>query len=83
MKFNIRLTALLLTLIMVIGLFASCETGSTEETTVAPETTKAPETQAPAQTEAPKAEGGCGGMIAGGVAIIAILGTALLIKKED
>ena len=66
--------------------------------TQAPET-QAPETQAPAveettaaaapeqtqapTTEAPKAEGGCGGMIAGGVAIIAILGTALLIKKED
>lgn len=33
MKFNIRLTSLLLTLIMVLGLFASCELGSTEETT--------------------------------------------------
>ena len=66
--------------------------------TQAPET-QAPETQAPAveettataapeQTQAPTTEPapakkGCGGMIAGGVAIIAILGTALLIKKED
>ena len=58
--------------------------------TQAPETqapeTQAPETQAqtPAETEpeAP-AKKGCGGMIAGGVAIIAILGTALIIKKED
>ena len=53
--------------------------------TQAPET-QAPETQAqtPAETEpeAP-AKKGCGGMIAGGVAIIAILGTALIIKKED
>ena len=52
MKFNIRLTALLLTLIMVIGLFASCETGSTEETTVAPETTVTPETTAEDTTPA-------------------------------
>ena len=67
--------------------------------TQAPETqapeTQAPETQAPAQdTEAPvatdapttepaPAKKGCGGMIAGGVAIIAIIGTALIIKKED
>ena len=58
--------------------------------TQAPETqapeTQAPETQAPTtqapETQAP-AEKGCGGMIAGGVAIIAILGTALIIKKED
>ncbi|MBQ1194694.1 MAG: hypothetical protein IIX44_00445 [Clostridia bacterium] len=52
MKFNIRLTALLLTLIIVIGLFASCETGSTEETTVAPETTVTPETTAEDTTPA-------------------------------
>ena len=60
--------------------------------TQAPETqapeTQAPETQAPVATdapttEAPKSEGGCGGFIAGGVAIIAIIGTALIIKKED
>ncbi|MBR6579135.1 MAG: hypothetical protein IKK74_09345, partial [Clostridia bacterium] len=61
--------------------------------TQAPETqapeTQAPETQAPT-TQAPTTEPaeapatkGCGGMIAGGVAIIAILGTALIIKKED
>jgi len=54
--------------------------------TQAPETqapeTQAPTTQAPTTDPAP-AEKGCGGMIAGGVAIIAILGTALIIKKED
>ena len=72
------------------------ETTKAPDTTKAPEETKAPETEpaAPAETdapvatdapttEAPKSEGGCGGMIAGGVAIIAILGTALIIKKED
>lgn len=60
------------------------------ETTVAetqaPET-QAPETQAPTtkapETEAPKAEGGCGGMIAGGVVIVALFGTALVFKKRD
>ena len=57
--------------------------------TQAPETEPAPaETEAPVATdapttEAPKSEGGCGGFIAGGVAIIAILGTAIIIKKED
>ncbi len=51
------------------------------ETTAAPET-NAPETKAPAQTEAPKAEGGCGGMIAGGVVVVALLGTALVFKKR-
>ena len=54
--------------------------------TQAPETqapeTQAPETQAP-ETNKPEEKKGCGGMIAGGVAIIAILGTALIIKKED
>ena len=57
---------------------------------------KVPETEAPAQTEAPATEApatdpvtepaeekGCGGMIAGGVAIVAILGTAIIIKKKD
>ncbi len=66
------------------------------ETTVAPETeapateapaTEAPATEAPATeaptTEAPAAEKGCGGMIAGAVAIIALLGTAVVFKKKD
>jgi hypothetical protein len=64
---------------------AAATTAAPETQAPAVEETQAPtaeETQAPT-TEAPKAEGGCGGMIAGGVAIIAILGTALLIKKED
>ena len=58
--------------------------------TQAPETqapeTQAPETQAPATepiTEAPPAEKGCGGMVASAVAIIALLGTAIVFKKKD
>jgi len=58
--------------------------------TQAPETqapeTQAPETQAPATepvTEAPPAEKGCGGMIAGATAVIALLGTAIVFKKKD
>ena len=91
-----KILALLLALVMVLSL-AACggetdetkapeQTNAPEQTTEAPkteETTKAPEqTNAPAQTDKAE-EKGCGGMIAGGVAIIAILGTALIIKKED
>jgi hypothetical protein len=52
-----------------------------------PETTVAIETEVPTATEpttepAPEKKG-CGGMIAGGVAIIALLGTAIVIKKKD
>ena len=65
-----------------------------EETTAAPEveeTTAAPEvdeTEAPAATDAPAntepaEKKGCGGFVAGGVAIVAILGTALIVKKRD
>ena len=74
------------------------ETTAAPETTKAPETeapeTEAPETEAPAadteapaQTNAPETEApaksGCGSFVAGGVAILAILGTALVIKKRD
>lgn len=54
---------------------------ATEPATEAP-ATDAPATEAPA-TEAPKSEGGCGGMIAGGAAVIAMLGIAILSKKRD
>ena len=68
-----------------------------EETTAAPEVeeTEAPAgegeateapvadaTEAPANTE-PAEKKGCGGFVAGGVAIVAILGTALIAKKRD
>lgn len=68
------------------------------ETTPAPETTEEPTqtteeptqsteepevTPAPEQTTAPAEEDGCGGMIAGAVAIIALLGTAVVFKKKD
>ena len=65
------------------------------ETTKAPEVdeTEAPEvevteaptvdaTEAPAATE-PAAKGGCGGFVAGGIVIVALLGSALVIKKKD
>lgn len=68
------------------------------ETTVAPEATETPvetteeaiedvQTNAPAvtdapATEAPAKEKGCGGMVAG-IAIIAIIGTAVVIRKKD
>ena len=52
------------------------------ETPAADTTTAAPTTEAPT-TEAPKAEGGCGGMISGAVAVIALLGTAVVFKKKD
>ncbi len=65
------------------------ETQAPVETTEAPaETTAAPEvTDAPATepiTEAPPAEKqGCGSMIAGAVAVVALLGTAVVFKKKD
>ena len=65
------------------------------ETTPAPETTAEPEqtaeatepatpeqTDAPANTE-PAEKKGCGGFVAGGIALVAILGTAVIIKKKD
>lgn len=69
----------------------------TEPVTEVPETepatepaTEAPETQAPAPaqteaptTEAPKAEGGCGGMIAGAAVLVTLLGAAVVFKKKD
>ena len=61
-----------------------------EDPTNAPETTNAPTadpTEAPEQTpapgtEAPAEEKGCGGFVAG-IAIIAIIGTAVVIRKKD
>ena len=82
----------------VNGEKGAVETTAAPETTKAPETeapkeTEAPETEAPAATEAPAqteapadtepAKSGCGSFVAGGVAILAILGTALVIKKRD
>ena len=59
----------------------------TEPETQAPATqapaTQAPATQAPA-TQAPKAEGGCGSVIGGGIAVIAIVSLAgVMLKKRD
>lgn len=61
------------------------EAPKTEETTDAPkadDTTKVTEqTNAPAQTDKAE-EKGCGGMIAGGVMVVALLGTAVVFKKR-
>jgi hypothetical protein len=60
-------------------------TNAPEDTTSVPENTTAePETTqpAPAVTE-PAEEKGCGGFVAGGIALVAILGTAVIIKKKD
>ena len=57
----------------------------TEAPAVEGDATEAPvadATEAPANTE-PAAKSGCGGFVAGGVAIVAILGTALIAKKRD
>ena len=65
------------------------ETEAPVETTEAPVVTEAPETQAPVTeapdvTEAPAVEKqGCGSMIAGAVAVVALLGTAIVFKKKD
>ena len=58
---------------------------TTEAPVVTDEPTDAPEaTDAPEQTTAPsREEKGCGGMIAGAVAVIALLGTAIVFKKKD
>ena len=55
------------------------------ETTKAPdkETTKAPvTTEAPATTEAPKAQGGCGSIVGGGLAVVALVGIAVIVSKK-
>ncbi|MBQ4141021.1 MAG: hypothetical protein IJD70_06760 [Clostridia bacterium] len=49
------------------------------DSTDAPEQTPAPGTEAPAKKE----EKGCGGMIAGAVTVIALLGTAVVFKKKN
>ncbi len=58
----------------------------TDEPTDAPVVTDEP-TDAPVATDAPAAtepeKKGCGGMIAGAVAVIALLGTAVVFKKKD
>lgn len=53
------------------------------EITAAPETEAPTVTEAPTQTEPAPEKKGCGSMIAGGVAIVAILATAVVFKKED
>ncbi|MBO5702815.1 MAG: hypothetical protein J6S71_10280 [Clostridia bacterium] len=62
---------------------------TTAEATEAPENNEGDATQAPAPeaTKAPEKteekKGGCGGFVAGGVALVALLGTAIIVKKRD
>jgi hypothetical protein len=53
------------------------------ETSAVPETEAPTVTEAPTQTEPAPEKKGCGSMIVGGAAIIAILATAVVFKKED
>jgi hypothetical protein len=59
----------------------AAEAPETTAAEVPVETTVAPATEP--ITEAPPVEKGCGGMIAGAVAVIALLGTAIVFKKKD
>jgi lysophospholipase L1-like esterase len=59
------------------------EAPATEAPATEAPTTEAPATEAPV-TEAPAVEKqGCGGMVASAVAVIALLGTAIVFKKKD
>ena len=63
------------------------ETDAPVETTAAPEAATTTAAPAPEQTNAPATtdkaeEKGCGGMIAGGVMVIALLGTAVVFKNR-
>ncbi len=59
------------------------EPEATEPEATEPEATEPEQTPAPDQTTAPTPEEkGCGGMIAGAVAVIALLGTAVVFKKN-
>ena len=59
----------------------AAETPETTAAEVPVETTAAPATEP--ITEAPPVEKGCGGMVASAVAVIALLGTAIVFKKKD
>ena len=59
---------------------APTTTAKPQETTKAPAAT----TKAPTTTEAPKTQKGCGGMVAGGVAIVAMISlAAITLKKKN
>lgn len=74
----------------------TAEPTATPEVTEAPEETEAPATEAPATeapatetaaetaTEAPKEEGGCGSVIGGSIAILAVMAaSALVLRKKE
>jgi uncharacterized protein HemX len=56
----------------------------TEETTAADVETTAPEQGGEATTEAPAEKKGCGSVVGASVlAVVAIIGTAVVLKKKD
>ena len=62
------------------------ETTEAPEVTDAPETTASPDpetTEKPDDTDSDKKEKGCGSVVSAGIAIIAILGSAIILKKRD
>lgn len=62
------------------------ETTEDPEVTDAPETTASPApetTEKPEDTDSDKKENGCGSVVSAGIAIIAILGSAIILKKRD
>ena len=65
-----KIIALVLAMACVLVLMAGCVSPAAP-TTNAPTTNKAEESK------------GCGGFVAGSVAIVAIFGTALIVKKRD
>ena len=60
------------------------ETTEEPEVTTAPETTETPvDTTKPEDTTGTDKEKGCGSVVSAGIAIIAILGSAIIMKKRD
>lgn len=60
-------------------------TAKPEEATKAPEATTAKSdeaTKAPVTTEAPKPQGGCGSIVGGGLAVVALVGIAVIVSKK-
>ena len=60
------------------------DTTEEPEVTTAPETTETPvDTTKPEDTTGSNKDKGCGSVVSAGIAIIAILGSAIILKKRD
>jgi hypothetical protein len=87
-----KLIALAMVMVLALTFMVACSEEPAVETNnatnAAPEVTEGTEPAAPEQTNSlvatgPVEEKGCGGFVAGGIALVAILGTAVIIKKKD